>query len=73
MTPESTAPPVANSVPAKNDTVGRPVVADNIISKKIKILGVPLDLGQSRRGVSPGWKRVWKSWDMWWKMAATLL
>ena len=54
MTPESTAPPVANSVPAKNDAVGRPVVADNIISKKIKILGVPLDLGQSRRGVDMG-------------------
>src|SRR5215475_13940805 len=54
MTPESTAPPVANAGPAKSDPIGRPVVADNIVSKKIKILGVPLDLGQSRRGVDMG-------------------
>ena len=54
MTPESTAPPVANAGPAKSDPIGRPVVADNVVSKKIKILGVPLDLGQSRRGVDMG-------------------
>jgi arginase len=54
MTPESTAPPVVNAGPAKSDPIGQPVVADNIVSKKIKILGVPLDLGQSRRGVDMG-------------------
>ena len=26
----------------------------NVISKKIRVLGVPLDLGQSRRGVDMG-------------------
>jgi arginase len=52
MTPETTTPPVANST--KTEPVSRPVVADNIVSKKIKILGVPLDLGQSRRGVDMG-------------------
>src|SRR6476620_9026625 len=54
MTPESTAPPVANSASTKTEPVSRPVVADNIVPKKIKILGVPLDLGQSRRGVDMG-------------------
>lgn len=36
------------------DPANRPVVADNISHKKIRILGVPLDLGASRRGVDMG-------------------
>src|SRR5215469_15204163 len=48
MTPESITAP-------KNETVEKkPVLADNIVPKKIRILGVPLDLGQSRRGVDMG-------------------
>ncbi len=31
-----------------------PVVADGIVSRKIRVIGVPLDLGQSRRGVDMG-------------------
>ena len=54
MTPETTTPPVANTGSTKTEPASRPVVADNIVSKKIKILGVPLDLGQSRRGVDMG-------------------
>jgi arginase len=51
MTPETTAP----TAPAKVEPVARkPVVGDNIVPKKIRILGVPLDLGQSRRGVDMG-------------------
>jgi len=46
MTPETTTAP-------KTESAGKPV-ADNIVSKKIRILGVPLDLGQSRRGVDMG-------------------
>src|SRR5579859_142084 len=50
MTPEpTTTAPVAIKAEAN-----RPVVADNIVPKKIKILGVPLDLGASRRGVDMG-------------------
>src|ERR1700750_1902632 len=49
MTPETVTPPAT-----KNDQANRPVVADNIVPKKIRILGVPLDLGQSRRGVDMG-------------------
>jgi arginase len=49
MTPESTVAPAT-----KTDQPHRPVVADNIVVKKIRILGVPLDLGQSRRGVDMG-------------------
>ena len=51
MTPEptTTAPAATRSESAK-----QPVVADNIVPKKIRILGVPLDLGQSRRGVDMG-------------------
>src|SRR5437016_1830725 len=45
MTPEATTTPA----PSK-----QPVVADNIVPKKIRLLGVPLDLGQSRRGVDMG-------------------
>src|SRR5215831_5998883 len=51
MTPESTTTaPVA----IKTEPANPPVVADNIVPKKIKILGVPLDLGASRRGVDMG-------------------
>ncbi|HET9840297.1 MAG TPA: arginase [Candidatus Angelobacter sp.] len=51
MTPEltTTAPVATRNEPAK-----QPVVADNIVAKRIRILGVPLDLGQSRRGVDMG-------------------
>ena len=48
MTPE-----IGTTV-TKNEPASRPVVADNIVPKKIRILGVPLDLGQSRRGVDMG-------------------
>src|SRR5690242_10480799 len=51
MTPEPTSSPVATS---KSEPVNRPVVGDNIVAKKIRILGVPLDLGASRRGVDMG-------------------
>ena len=51
MTPDPTiTPPVAG----KTEPVNPPVVADNIVAKRIRILGVPLDLGQSRRGVDMG-------------------
>src|SRR6201990_888009 len=49
MTPETVTPPAT-----KNDQANRPLVADNIVPKKIRILGVPLDLGQTRRGVDMG-------------------
>src|ERR1043166_3600741 len=49
MTPEPVTPPAT-----KNDQANKPVVADNIVAKRIRILGVPLDLGQSRRGVDMG-------------------
>ncbi|HLK06364.1 MAG TPA: arginase family protein, partial [Candidatus Angelobacter sp.] len=54
MTPESTTSPVTSPGSTKPEPVNPPVVADNIVPKKIKILGVPLDLGQSRRGVDMG-------------------
>jgi arginase len=50
MTPE----PTTTSVATKAEPSNPPVVADNIVPKKIRILGVPLDLGQSRRGVDMG-------------------
>src|SRR5882757_9502475 len=50
MPEPTTAAPVA----IKSEPANRPVVADNIVPKKIRILGVPLDLGQSRRGVDMG-------------------
>src|SRR3984885_16005462 len=53
MTPEPTTSP-ATPGSLKTEPVNRPVVADNIVPKKIRILGVPLDLGQSRRGVDMG-------------------
>src|SRR6201990_2205441 len=49
MTPETVTPPAT-----KNDQANRPLVADNIVPKKIRVLGVPLDLGQSRRGGDMG-------------------
>jgi arginase len=39
---------------SKPDAANRPVVMDNISHKRIRILGVPLDLGASRRGVDMG-------------------
>jgi arginase len=51
MTPETTtAPPAPKTENAQK--ISPP--ADNIASKKIRILGVPLDLGQARRGVDMG-------------------
>jgi arginase len=38
----------------KAETTPKPGLADNIVPKKIRILGVPLDLGQTRRGVDMG-------------------
>src|SRR6516164_1691764 len=49
MTPESTA-----TLNAKTENTTKPASADNIVPKKIRILGVPLDLGQTRRGVDMG-------------------
>ncbi|HEX7284822.1 MAG TPA: arginase [Candidatus Angelobacter sp.] len=50
MTPETTTA-VAN----KTETAAqKPAAGDNIVPKKIRILGVPLDLGQARRGVDMG-------------------
>src|ERR1700720_1116173 len=47
-------PTTAASVAIKPEPANRLVVADNIVPKKIRILGVPLDLGASRRGVDMG-------------------
>src|SRR3984893_18604557 len=47
-------PTTAAPVAIKAEPANRPVVADNIVPKKIRILGVPLDLGASRRGVDMG-------------------
>src|SRR5580704_9309870 len=54
MTPESTTSPVTTAGSTKTEPTNPPVVADNIVPKKIRILGVPLDLGASRRGVDMG-------------------
>src|SRR6266478_2624533 len=51
MTAEATA---TSAKTEKPESVNKPVVADNIVPKKIRILGVPLDLGASRRGVDMG-------------------
>ena len=51
MTPETAASAL---VPTKSEPVNKPILADNIVPKKIRILGIPLDLGQSRRGVDMG-------------------
>ncbi len=51
MTPET----IAALPPAKTENAAKtPAATDNIVSKKIRILGVPLDLGQARRGVDMG-------------------
>jgi arginase len=42
------------SASQKNEPASKPVGIDNIVPRKIRILGVPLDLGQSRRGVDMG-------------------
>src|SRR5712675_509937 len=47
-------PTTTSPVAIKPEPANRPVVADNIVPKKIRILGVPLDLGASRRGVDMG-------------------
>src|SRR6201997_750549 len=47
MTPETI------TAPAKTEAA-RPAAQDNVAPKRIRILGVPLDLGQSRRGVDMG-------------------
>jgi arginase len=52
MTAETTATQAPPST--KSEQANKPAAADNIVPKKIKILGVPLDLGQSRRGVDMG-------------------
>lgn len=50
MTPETaTAPPAP-----KTENSSKPAGTDNIVPKRIRILGVPLDLGQTRRGVDMG-------------------
>jgi arginase len=51
MTPETAAelPP-----PKTEKVVKPPVKPDNIVLKNIRLLGVPLDLGQTRRGVDMG-------------------
>ena len=50
MTPENTN---VLTLP-KAEMVPKPAAADNIVPKRIRILGVPLDLGQARRGVDMG-------------------
>src|SRR5215467_11548377 len=54
MTPESTTATLPASTGIKTDGAPKPASADNITPKKIRILGVPLDLGQARRGVDMG-------------------
>src|SRR5215468_3417023 len=56
MTPEGTntlTSPKTEGV-TKAESPPKPASADNIVSKRIRILGVPLDLGQNRRGVDMG-------------------
>ena len=48
MTPETT------TAPAKTDAADKRAVSPDIVPKRVRILGVPLDLGQSRRGVDMG-------------------
>jgi len=48
MTPETT------TTTPKSDAADKKPVSPDIVSKKVRILGVPLDLGQSRRGVDMG-------------------
>src|SRR5437899_1020973 len=49
MNPDAKLPPSP-----KPESGRQPVVAGHLVPKKIQILGVPLDLGQSRRGVDMG-------------------
>lgn len=51
MTPETTA---TQALPASKAEATSKAGFDYIVPKKIRILGVPLDLGQSRRGVDMG-------------------
>jgi len=48
-----TLEPTTASAAPKTENASKPA-ADNIVPKKIRILGVPLDLGQARRGVDMG-------------------
>jgi arginase len=50
MTPEDTS---VLTLP-KAESAAKTAPADNIVPKRIRILGVPLDLGQTRRGVDMG-------------------
>ena len=52
MTAETTAIQTPSSL--KTEAPLKTGLTDNIVPKKIRILGVPLDLGQSRRGVDMG-------------------
>src|SRR5581483_12469581 len=51
MTPETTAPV---AVPTKTEAVNKQHLAEGIVPKRIRLLGIPLDLGQTRRGVDMG-------------------
>src|SRR5262252_5798435 len=50
MTPENTNV----LTPPKAESAAKPATHDNIVPKRIRVIGVPLDLGQSRRGVDMG-------------------
>ena len=50
MTPENTNV----LTPPKAESAAKPATHDNIVPKRIRILGIPLDLGQTRRGVDMG-------------------
>src|SRR6059058_5641614 len=43
-----------SEIERKAEAAPKPLPASNIIPKKIRVIGVPLDLGQSRRGVDMG-------------------
>lgn len=51
MTVETT---VVQDQPVSKTQAAKPGIADYIVPKRIRILGLPLDLGQSRRGVDMG-------------------
>src|SRR5215470_10713908 len=48
MTPETA------TITPKTEVTDKKPVSPDIVSKRVRILGVPLDLGQSRRGVDMG-------------------
>lgn len=54
MTPENTNVLTLPKTEGKTENAPKPAAADNIVPKRIRILGVPLDLGQNRRGVDMG-------------------